>query len=187
MSDDGSLRSGAPTSPTLTVKEAYDIYAQQTESAHKLWTYFSVVSVAVLGYTVGNKDNNWTGPLFLAIGASYLGFALSNLWVLRQTQRECVECAGVLKAVAESSVETVKRLGAVKSVPVRKVTCFHVFAQAVVVAAMYLTWTSRVESKVDATVAIPCPACCCASTRTSGLPAPVASGAYGQAASGVRP
>jgi drug/metabolite transporter superfamily protein YnfA len=156
----------------LSVKEAYDIYAQQTESAHKLWTYFSVVSVAVLGYTVGNKDNNWSGMLFLAIGASYLGFSLSNLWVLRQTQSECVECSSVLKKVVEVSSPLVGQLGNVKSVPVSKVTYFHVFAQAVVVLAIFLTWSSRAETKSPASPATPCVSLCASAAHPASSTAP---------------
>ncbi len=131
------------TVPTkLGLKEAYDLYSKHTDSAHKLWTYFSAVSLAVLGYTIGKDKVSWAPEMFLVIGGSYLVFSLSNLWVLQLTQRECEQFAKLLNSVAGEQDEPKQGI-TVKSAPVCGVIAFHLFAQAAVFVAIYLTWENQ--------------------------------------------
>lgn len=39
----------------ITLKEAFDIYQKQSDSIHKLWAYYQLISLSVLGYTVGSN------------------------------------------------------------------------------------------------------------------------------------
>lgn len=132
------MNNSAPDS-SLSLKDAYDIYNKHTESAHKLWAYFSAVSLAVLGYTIGRDRVVWPDAIYLVIGFCYFVFSISNLWILRITQRECEFFASVLNSVAKR-VDGVDTVIKVESASVCKVSLFHAFAQLVVVASVFLTW-----------------------------------------------
>ncbi|WP_156373486.1 hypothetical protein [Pseudorhodoferax sp. Leaf267] len=131
---------------TLSLKDAYDIYNKHTESAHKLWAYFSAVSLAVLGYTIGKEKVAWPGDMYFVIGLCYVGFAWSNLWILRITQGECVRFASLLNTVAKQ-VDGADTTIAVESASVENVSGFHAFAQLVVVASIFLTWHYQLGAK----------------------------------------
>jgi hypothetical protein len=134
--------SGSP----LSLKDAYDVYNKHTESAHKLWAYFSAVSLAVLGYTIGKEKVAWPGDMYFVIGLCYVGFAWSNLWILRITQGECVRFASLLNTVAKQ-VDGANTTITVESASVKNVSSFHAFAQLVVVASIFLTWYYQLGAK----------------------------------------
>lgn len=131
---------------SLSLKDAYDIYNKHTESAHKLWAYFSAVSLAVLGYTIGKEKVAWPVDMYIVIGFCYVGFAWSNLWVLRTTQGECVQFALLLNKTAKEIDETGSAI-AVESASVKNICSFHAFAQLVVVVSIFLTWHYQPSTK----------------------------------------
>lgn len=124
---------------SLSVKDAYDMYNRHTESAHKLWAYYSAVSLAVMGFTFKAGDSKWSVEMFVWISVAYMFFALSNLWVLRMTQKECGVFAGVLNEVALAQKNEYSKI-LVTSASVNKVIGFHVFAMMAVVAAIFVSW-----------------------------------------------
>ncbi len=138
----------------VSLKEAFDIYQKQSDSLHKLWTYLQVVSIAVLGYTVGTDKAHWGTNTYVWIGASYLFFALANLWVVVVSQRE-LEAFGRAVAQAAAASGAVGRQFRVKAMPWWAVAGFHVVSIAVVLGAIVYTWKDKCIDQKATTSATP--------------------------------
>jgi hypothetical protein len=72
---------------SLSLKDAFDAYFTQRASVHKIWGYFSVVSLALLGYTVGSDKINWSFLTYKFIAVGYAIFSLANCIILVGSQR----------------------------------------------------------------------------------------------------
>lgn len=145
----------------VSFKEASDIYQKQSEGLHKLWAYFQVVSVAVIGYVVTSDKVDWTDGTYVLIAASYLLFALCNQWVLVASQRELEQCGKAVAVLAQRAGPVAEQL-VVKPVRAARVRAFHLASIALVVAAIHFSWHTNCGG------AKTCPA----SKPTSANPAP---------------
>ena len=140
--------STSPTTSDVSLKDAFDIYQKQSDSVHKLWAYFQVVSIAVLGYTIGTEKTVWSSWIYVFICASYLLFAVSNQWVLVLSQSELQEFSQAVKAAAENTGQVGKLLK-VSAVPPRRVRAFHTFSAIVVLVAVVFTWNDKCNGQWD--------------------------------------
>jgi len=136
---DLAVRMAQPKPPTVSLKDAFDMYQKQSDSVHKLWGYLSVVSIAVLGFTIGSEKVNWTTSAYLFIGLAYLMFAGSNLWVLRRSQQELGRISDGLAASAEKTGGDAQKF-IVASVEADRVTLFHAASILVVLGAIWFSW-----------------------------------------------
>ena len=66
----------------ISLKDAFDLYQKQSDSQHKLWGYFQIVSIAVLGFVLGNDNANWTLLTYAIIAISYTFFAVCSHYVI---------------------------------------------------------------------------------------------------------
>ena len=131
----------------VTLKEAFDIYQKQSDSAHKLWAYFQVVSLAFLGYTVGSNKSLWGDWTYVLAALSYVLFASATQWVIVLSQRE-LKRFGESVAVASSRSGPIGRGLAVKAVSPWKVRAFHSVSAIVVVVAIAATWYDKCRKNV---------------------------------------
>lgn len=126
----------------VSLKEAFDIYQKQSDSLHKLWAYFQVVSIAVLGYTVGSEKAHWSVWTYVLISMSYVFFALSSHYVVAISQKELTRFAKAVHEAANKAGPIGQQLS-VKAVKVRRVRLFHFFSMLVVVFAIWGAWFDK--------------------------------------------
>lgn len=129
----------AASSPKVPLKDAFDIYQKQSDSVHKLWGYLSVISIAVLGFTIGSDKINWGSLAYLFMGMAYLVFAGSNLWVLRRSQQELVRIGEGLRLSAKQMGDVASSF-VVEPVAACLVTLFHAASICIVAGAIVVTW-----------------------------------------------
>ena len=138
---------GHTTVQALSVTDAYDMYQKHSEGAHKLWAYYSVVSLAVLGYTIGTDKNEWASLTFIVIGLSYFLFAFGNRRLLVESQREVERFAllfnSLASAVPEMSVPG-RGFVSVTAVDPKTANLFHWGITVLVLLAILLTWGQKV-------------------------------------------
>ena len=126
----------------ITLKESFDIYQKQSEGLHKLWAYFQVVSLAVLGYTLGSEKSQWGTDTYLFVGFSYAFFAIANQIVVVMSQKELAEFGKAVNAAATDSGPIGQELKVVSLRP-RTVAFFHSVSAVIVVAAITAAWIDK--------------------------------------------
>ncbi len=140
----------------VSLKEAFDIYQKQSDSLHKLWAYFQVVSIAVLGYTVGSEKAHWSVWTYVLISMSYVFFALSSHYVVALSQKELNRFAKAVQEAANKAGPIGQQLS-VKAVKVWKVRLFHFLSMLVVVFAIWGAWFDKsISSKSSRLYAVLC-------------------------------
>jgi hypothetical protein len=128
--------------PDLTLKEAFDIYQKQSDSIHKIWAYFQMISVAVLGYTIGSNKDQWGAETYCLIAGSYLLFAIANQAAIIFSQKELYKFGYAVKVAAENSGVVGKQL-VIETIMPWKVALFHTLATTVILAAIFVTWHDK--------------------------------------------
>jgi hypothetical protein len=126
----------------ISLKEAFDIYQKQSDSLHKIWAYFQVVSIAVLGYTVGSEKAHWSVWTYSLISISYGFFAMSNHYVLALSQKELNRYANAVQDAAFEAGPIGRQLS-VNAVKVVRVRMFHFVATLVVIGAIWGAWFDK--------------------------------------------
>ena len=126
----------------LTLKEAFDIYQKQSDSTHKIWAYFQIISLAVLGYTIGSDKAQWSTATYFLIAGSYILFAIANQVAIVLSQKELHRFGHAVKIASEDTGPVGKKLVA-EAVKPWKVSLFHTFATAVILAAIFATWHDK--------------------------------------------
>lgn len=135
-------QSSASSALDVSLKETFDIYQKQSDSLHKLWVYFQVVSIAVLGYTIGSEKLIWSSWAYVFIGISYSLFAIANQWTLVLSQAELENFSNAVK-MASDQTPRVGRLLKVTAVSARRVKLFHTFSALVVIGAIGFAWHDK--------------------------------------------
>jgi hypothetical protein len=130
------------SAPDLPLKDVFDIYQKQSDSQHKLWTYFQFVSLAVLGYTLGAEKAQWSSWTYFIVGFSFAFFAIANGWVIGRSQAELNSISEGLKIAAWGGGPVTNSI-TVRAVDLRLVVAFHVLASLVVLVAIGATWHDK--------------------------------------------
>ena len=130
----------------ISLKEAFDIYQKHSDSLHRLWAYFQVVSLAVLGYTIGSEKANWATSTYLLIAGSYFFFAVANQWVIVLSQRELEAFGGAVAEAAKNCGAVGKKL-IVQPVNSKKVAFFHTVSLLIVLGAIGAAWIDKCHVK----------------------------------------
>lgn len=126
----------------MTLKESFDVYQKQSEELHKLWAYFQVVSLAVLGYTLGSDKSQWGTATYLFVGFGYAFFAIANQIVVVVSQEDLAKFGKAVSAAAKDSGPIGTELK-VSSVRPRVVAFFHSVSALIVVAAIAAAWNDK--------------------------------------------
>ncbi|MGH8380905.1 hypothetical protein [Pseudomonas sp.] len=132
----------------ISLKEAFDIYQKQSDSLHKLWTYFQVVSLAVLGYTVGGDKTHWLTSTYVLIFLSYLIFAVANQWVINFSQKELEQFGDAVELATKNTGPVGEKL-VVRATPPLLVRLFHSISIVLVLAAIYVTWHNSCAASLE--------------------------------------
>lgn len=75
-----------------------DMYQAQYTATDKLWGYFSVVSLALVAYTISSEKVTRIFPEALAVLTAYVVFCFGNFAALEASQRQLVALADLLRA-----------------------------------------------------------------------------------------
>jgi hypothetical protein len=144
----------------VAFKDAFDIYQKQSDSIHKLWAYFQVISIAVLGYTIGSDKGKWPATTYLLIAVSYFIFAMASQWVIVLSQKELRRFGEAVRLASDETGPVGKKL-VVQAVKPRTVRIFHVLSTLIVLAAIGVTWyytcPEPTPCKAQATTENKCP------------------------------
>jgi hypothetical protein len=132
----------------ISLKDAFDIYQKQSDSIHKLWAYFQVISLAVLGYTIGSDKTHWSDSTYKLIAASYLIFAIANQWVVIFSQKELHKFGNAVKMASKNAGPIGEQL-VVEAVKPWIVSLFHTFSAAMILAAIAATWYDKCPEPVS--------------------------------------
>ena len=81
----------------ILLKAAMDMYQAQYTATDKLWGYFSVVSLALVAYTISSEKVTRIFPEALAVLAAYVVFCFGNFAALESSQRQLVALADLLR------------------------------------------------------------------------------------------
>ncbi len=126
----------------MTLKEAFDIYQKQSDGIHKLWGYFQVVSLAVLGYTLGTDKSQWGTATYMFVGLSYIFFAIANQIVVVVSQDELAKFSEAVNAAAKESGPIGEKLK-LSSIRPKAVAFFHSVSAIIVLAAITAAWFDK--------------------------------------------
>ena len=126
----------------VPLKDLFDIYQKQNDSVHKLWAYFQVVSLAVLGYTVGSDKSDWSYSTYVLIALSYIFFAVANQIAIVFSQRELEKFGKAVESAAAASGPIGKTIS-VEAIKWWKVALFHTVALCFVGGAIAMTWFDK--------------------------------------------
>jgi len=83
------------------LKASLDLYQAQYSATDKLWAYFSTITLAVLGFSIGSDkvSESFFEATLVVIG--YLVFCVGNFQALDQAQRQLIQFADLARSVAE--------------------------------------------------------------------------------------
>lgn len=87
--------------PTLGLKDALDIYQTQYGQVDLLWNYFSVVTLAVLGFAIGSEKATASLREASLIVAGYLVFCIGNASALFLGHGQLIEFARLAIAAGQ--------------------------------------------------------------------------------------
>jgi hypothetical protein len=126
----------------VSLKDAFDVYQKQSDSLHKLWAYFQVVSLAVLGYTIGTDKSQWSIWTYVLVSLSYGFFAVASQYVVALSQHELNRFAKAVQDATKIAGPIGKQLS-VEAVAVWRVRLFHSISALVVIGAIWGTWYDK--------------------------------------------
>ncbi|MGH7928673.1 MAG: hypothetical protein ACREQV_12850, partial [Candidatus Binatia bacterium] len=104
------------------IKTALDLYFVQYSATDKLWVYFAVVTLGVLGFSVASEkvSRSFLEAAIVAIG--YVIFSVGNYQALMAAQKQLIQFAALARRVAsQHDVE----MPALASFPMAEQSCFY--------------------------------------------------------------
>ena len=124
------------------IKAAIDLYLAQYNVTDKLWAYFAIVTLAVLGFSVASDrvSRSFFEASIVAIG--YVVFSVGNFHALILAHTQLIQFAALARRVAnEHTVE----IPALERSPLAEEQCFY-WAVVIGVCAAILLITYRRRS-----------------------------------------
>jgi hypothetical protein len=112
-------------------------YNSATSALNSLWSVFSGIALAVIGYAWGGRSN-LDGRGKLALGTGFLVFAVASLQSVVWAQEERVAALGVVRAAAPGTAPFQTMLAALHANPVIRVGAFHSLLSLGVLLGLYL-------------------------------------------------
>ena len=125
------------------LKAVLDLYLAQYNATDKLWTYFSTVTLAVLGFSVGSDKVSKSFLEASIVVVGYVVFCFGNYRALSLSQQQLVQFSTLARGVAEKyNVQ----MSALQPFSVEAAAAFY---WAVVVAVcggvLFITYRRRVQ------------------------------------------
>jgi hypothetical protein len=121
------------------IKAVIDLYLAQSNVTDKLWTYFAVVTLAVLGFAVASErmSRSFLEAAIVALG--YVVFCIGNFHALTLAHAQLVQFAGLARRVAN---EHTVQISALERGPLAEEACFY-WAVVIGVCAAIVLITHR--------------------------------------------
>ena len=82
----------------IDIKQAWDMYQKTIESSHKLWSYFTTVSLAVIGYVIAWEKIDWSLLMYIFVAVGYGLFAWGNYKAVGIAQNEVEASASLFNS-----------------------------------------------------------------------------------------
>lgn len=83
----------------MELKDAIEIYQAHYSQVDLIWGYFSAVSIALLGFTLGTERVTQKKLEFRAVQVGYLIFAIGNFSALISGQKDLIEIDNYIAAL----------------------------------------------------------------------------------------
>ena len=129
------------SSDVMAVKAAVDLYLAQYAATDRLWAYFSTVTIAVLGFSIGSDKVSRSFVEASIVVVGYAVFCYGNHRALSLSQEQLGQFADLARAVAEKRGVTLSSLRPFSTAAEAR------FYWAVVVAVcagiLLITWRRR--------------------------------------------
>jgi hypothetical protein len=132
-------------SPVSDLKIVWDIYSNQYDASDKLWSYFSSVTLAVLGFTIASEKASQSFSRAAIIIFGYLSFCVGNFAALYRSQQRLGEIADYIpNAAAKDGLA----LELYQPFDIRMISSFYWVVFVVVCGAiLFVTWRRRIETE----------------------------------------
>jgi len=135
------------TTELTELKAALDLYLAQYNATDKLWAYFSTVTLAVLGFSVGSDKVSKSFFEASIVVVSYVLFCFGNYSALSLSQQQLVQFAALARSVAEKHKV---QMSALQPFSVDAVAGFYwVVVAAVCVGILLITYRRRVKQPIE--------------------------------------
>lgn len=89
----------------MTLKDAIEIYQTHYSQVDIVWGYFSTVSIALLGFTLGSDRITQKRLEFRAVQIGYFVFSLGNYSALISGQADLIEINNYISSLQQSGQE----------------------------------------------------------------------------------
>lgn len=131
-------------SELVELKAALDLYASQYGATDKLWSYFSSVTLAVLGFSVASDKVSKSFVEASVVVAGYVVFCIGNFGALYRAHQQLIEFAAIVSPIAQKYNVTLSTL---EPFPAASVAGFY-WAVVVAVCAgiLFITWRRNSKS-----------------------------------------
>lgn len=120
------------------LKSALDLYASQYSATDKLWSYFSSVTLAVLGFSVASDKVSKSFVEATIVVLGYIVFCVGNFSALYLSHRQLIEFAAIARPIAQKCQVALPTLEPLSSL---RITSFY---WAVVISVcggiLFITW-----------------------------------------------
>lgn len=135
------------TSQLNEVKAALDLYLAQYNATDKLWAYFSTVTLAVLGFSIGSDKVSKSFLESSVVVIGYVVFCFGNSQALMLAQEQLVQFADLARQVAGKHDVAMSALIPISVVNAER----YYWAVVVAVCAGILLITTRRQRRVQGT------------------------------------
>ncbi len=128
---------------SLSISEAFAVYSSSRTAIIQIWTFFSLVTLGLLGFTLGaEKPITRSGIEIGLIVAGYVAFAFGNAWAVVGSQAELLRIAeGIDELMAGNPHQ--KKHFSVAPIPPMAIALFYVVMTVVVSCAIIVRLNTR--------------------------------------------
>ena len=129
------------TTQLQDLKAVLDLYLAQYSATDKLWAYFSTVTLAVIGFSVGSEKVSKSFLEASVVVGGYLVFCVGNYKALSRSQDQLVQFADLARAVADK--HNVPMTALVPFESAHTGAFYWAVALAVGTSVLLITWRRR--------------------------------------------
>lgn len=124
--------------PSFETSTALDLYKYATDAANRLWTFYSTVALAVVGFALSDKVG-LAGPQRVVLSVAFVVFALANCRLVFKNQEFAQSALNLAhdSGAAAGSERLADLLKQARPMKPLKVVAGHVVGTVLVVVA---TW-----------------------------------------------
>lgn len=132
------------------LKSALDLYASQYGATDKLWSYFSSITLAVLGFSVASDKVSKSFIEATVVVLGYVVFCFGNFSALYLSHSQLIQFTALVQPIAAKHQVT---LSSLTPLSLASITWFY---WSVVIAVcggiLFITWHRTVQSRVTESV-----------------------------------